>query len=379
MSRRLPAHPQLRWSDLRRRGRGVRWSKLDVPARLMRTYSGRGAICQALRVRRAQEASRKVVLVPAFHCPTVVDPILDAGFEVCFYGVDEKLRIDEADFLARLDGNVAAAVIIRYFGIADASASLRKAVRNAGAWILDDCSHSFLRANPVRLADAQADATTYSFWKLLPSMTGGGVLFGSETALRLAQPQQAPALGLRAMLGQLLDEPQRALRNLRKPDVEPEPRPVVRGTAAEAYPYVAAESRWGMSPLAARVLRAADPDTVVAQRRANYVALAGALAPTPEMELVWPTLDEEACPWGLPVLLKRRPERDYLIRARGVPLFSFGEVLHPLVFEQPDVAPRAVEIARYLSDTLLVLSIHQGLTVDQVRQSARAINAFFAE
>lgn len=393
MLTRPPSHPQLRWQDLRSQGQGVHWRALDVPERLLPTYTGRAAIYQALAAlrRSAQpEPGRTTVLVPAFHCPTVVDPVIDAGYRVRFYGIDEHLDIDREDFLRKLDRDVAAVVFIRYFGVTQVSEELRRAVRECGAWLVDDCSHSFLLANPVRLAQWQGDATTYSFWKLLPSMSGGGLLFANVEGLRSAEATEQPPLRssvqlARGMLDQLTEGAQKSARralvnlHLRAPAREPTPAPVVRRSAAEAYPYIAAESRWRIASLAERVLQGADLNQVVEQRRRNFETLASALEVNTELEPLWRGLDREAVPWGFPVLLRKRQERDYLIRARGVPVFSFGEVLHPLLFTQSGAESRMVEASRYLSDTLLVMSIHQGLSAAQVAHGAELVNEFFAD
>jgi hypothetical protein len=78
------------------------------------------------------------------------------------------------------------------------------------------------------------------------------------------------------------------------------------------------------------------------------------------------------------VLLGRRQERDYLIRARGVPLFTFGEVLHPLLFARKALNSRMLETARRLSDSILVFSVHQDLTVVQMEVFAAIVNDFIA-
>jgi len=378
----------LRWQDLRPPGS---WSHLHVPAgRLLPTYNGRAALYQALQaLQRHSGTRRRIVLVPAFHCPTVVDPVIDAGFEVRFYGLNERLEVDESDVRDQLDSAVAAVIFIRYFGISRSSLALRQDVRAGGAWIIDDCSHSFLQGNPLRLAYEDADATTYSFWKLLPSMTGGGVLFADAAVRGVAESQTAPSrrssLQLaRTLLVQLLDAPREAARkmlvqlHLRTPPTSEPAQPVVRRPASEAYPYTPEESRWRMPYLARAVIRVADLESIVAVRRRNFAMLAEGLMPHPELEPLWRTLDEHACPWGFPVRLTRRQERDYLIRDRGVPVFSFGEVLHPRLFETTAAGARRLEASRYLAESLLVLSVHQGLSAVQMQRTVRIVNEFFA-
>jgi hypothetical protein len=57
------------------------------------------------------------------------------------------------------------------------------------------CCHLFLAVNPLRPAYSGADATVYSFWKLVPSLAGGALMLPGEArfapATRLTRPPVA--------------------------------------------------------------------------------------------------------------------------------------------------------------------------------------------
>src|SRR5262249_12366282 len=95
--------PELQWTQLSRRHRTT-WRNLSESDRVRFTFNGRAGIFQYLEMLRSNGAQegKRFVLVPAFHCPTVVDPILHAGYDVRFYSVDDAMRVDAADFLSRL-------------------------------------------------------------------------------------------------------------------------------------------------------------------------------------------------------------------------------------------------------------------------------------
>ena len=390
-ARRPPAHPRLEWSNLSGPPAANAWGSLPDSNRVHMTYSGRAAIRQYLaRLRQqasARTAARTVVLVPAFHCPTVVDPVLDAGYEVRYYGIDETLNVATEDFLRKLDRSVAAAIFIRYFGMMRTDASLFAACRDAGAVVIEDCCHSFLSANPLRLADAGADATVYSFWKLLPSRVGGGALV-RDTTPGPSWPRRGRArtgdslLHLRTLASQLCDSPiERARRLLdRRPvALACQPVPAIRKPAAEAYPYDPDAATWGI-PLTSRfILGRADLAAVVDARRRNYESLAARLVATDRFTPLRRGLPAEACPWGFPLLLARRAERDYLLRAQGVPLFTFGEVLHPSLHALHPGERRMLETAVYLANSLLVLSIHQGIEQAHIERYAAIVNEFILQ
>ena len=383
---RPPSEPTLRLGSVTDfLGPGPRLQDLAEARNIRFTYSGRYAIYHALRS-LASVTNRRVVLVPAFHCPTVVDPILHAGFRVRFYEVTTDLRACKPDFERKISAEVAAAVLIRYFGLPSGADSLIEVCRTAGIMSIDDWSHSFLECNPLRLAQHGADVTIYSFKKLVPSQSGGGAVakdvpnWPSELK---RSPLQDSTARLRALWGNA-----RAFRpSFRSPgDIDSpvvkrlleESQPAIRRPAAIAYPYDSSLAALRI-PFSSRLILARSPLQEVAdRRRRNYRLMTQALRFTSWIKAVNPDLPEETCPWGLPTLLENRSAHDYQLRALGVPLFTFGEVLHPALFETHAGETRMLASSRYLADSLLALSIHQDLDESFVGQSAQIINAYFA-
>lgn len=386
----LPATPTLQLADLVPQRHVVAWRSLPASRQMRFTHSGRAGIYQYLRAlkRATPDAARDVVLVPAFQCPTVVDPVLHAGCKVRFYAITENLQVDQADFLRKLDRSVGAALFIRYFGIGGIPAELIVATRNAGAKVIHDCSHSFLDSAPLGLAGAQADAAIYSFWKLLPSSAVGGGVWCTDEAVNRCWPEQtaAPLRQRLKLAKQLLVELKDNLLHstsagelTANDGAEPAPEPVVRKPYAEAYPYDRQLAQAGMPGLARHVLHCADLQRVAELRRQHYETFVAHLADHSQLRTVFTKLAAGDVPWGVPVILQRRYERDYLLRARGVPIFSFGEVLHPLLFQAEASEPEMVAATRYLSENLLGIAVHQQLRTAMMRDYAQITNRFLAE
>jgi dTDP-4-amino-4,6-dideoxygalactose transaminase len=153
------------------------------------------------------------------------------------------------------------------------------------------------------------------------------------------------------------------------------PVPAVRSSAADAYPYNAAASSWRMPRSAAAILNSADLNAVVESRRQNFAVLASKLTATQGLTPVRRQLQPDDCPWGFPVLLPNRAEKDYIMRARGVPLFTFGEVLHPALAEGHAGEARMLDTVRYLSDSMLAFVIHQQLDRKDIAGYADTIHA----
>jgi dTDP-4-amino-4,6-dideoxygalactose transaminase len=372
------AFPELSWGGLLGAGSRGTWSTLAHANEIRLTHSGRGAIYQYLAALRASgqlPARRNVVLVPSFHCPTVVDPALHAGYDVRFFGIDGEMRIDAQDLLRKLDDTVAAVLFIRFFGFAEIDPQLVAACRTAGAKVIEDCCHSFLDANPLRIAHTGADATIYSFWKMVPTLVGGGVLVTEPLPFpaRTPVPSHDSKPRVRALARQLIEQ----LRPRNPPD-NSEEGPAVRKPADEAYPYDKAAASWDIPRSSKWILTNAPLADVAAARRRNYERMAAALTPSPHLIPLRKSLAAGTVPWGFPVILQKRAERDYRIRSRGVPVFTFGEVLHPLLFTQHANEREMLDTTRFLSDNVLGFATHQGFSEGQIATFATEINRYIA-
>jgi dTDP-4-amino-4,6-dideoxygalactose transaminase len=376
------AFPELSWSGLVGAGSRGSWGTLARSNEVHLTYSGRGAIYQYLAALKASgqlSARRNVVLVPSFHCPTVVDPALHAGFEVRFFAIDGEMRIDAQDLLHKLDDTVAAVLFIRFFGFAEIDPQLVTACRVAGAKVIEDCCHSFLDANPLRIAYTGADATVFSFWKTVPSLVGGGMLLAEG-----AEPLPLPACTavpshdskprVRALARQLIER----LTPPRKGPDDSEEGPAIRKPADQAYPYDKAAASWEIPRSSKWILANAPLEDVVAARRRNYALMSATLTSSSHLIPLRKSLAADTVPWGFPVILQKRAERDYRIRSRGVPVFTFGEVLHPLLFTQHQNEREMLDTTMFLSNNVLGFATHQGFSETQIATFASAINGYIA-
>lgn len=54
-----------------------------------------------LVIARRYRSTAKKVLIPAYTCQTVLDPFLQEDWEICYYNIDKKLRIDTDDLKSK--------------------------------------------------------------------------------------------------------------------------------------------------------------------------------------------------------------------------------------------------------------------------------------
>lgn len=395
-SGRLKSHPELTFADIGRHRGHLEAANLFAGANIILTYNGRGALYLLAR-QLPRRNSRSVVLLPAFHCPTVVEPILRAGYQPRFYRISETLSIDYEDFLSKLDEGICAAVIINYFGFPADLEAAKKACEQVDAFVIEDCAHSFLQTAPMGLTGSRGHAATYSFKKLVPTLVGGGVRI-NDARLRLETPtvgapirdtavnckrlfeQAVEALDSRNP-GRLAFEYLESCRLWLKGGKEDHSAfsTAERSPATFDYPFDERLAVCKMPGYARRILSRANLTDVAARRRQNFEAFLANLNFSDRLRPVFMRLGSHVCPWAFPVLVSDRSRIDVKLRDLGVALFTFGETLHGALHNNLPAAEReAADGARRLSARLLCLSIHQGLTPEDIRREAEIVNSLLS-
>lgn len=368
----------------------------DAGQRLLATpglelgYLARGALLRACEeIARATPTRR--ILLPAFHCPSGITPALMAGLTPVFYRIRRDLSIDHQDLMAKADDDTCAVLVIHFFGI-EADLTPLAPLRARGVRLIEDWSHSFLQGDlPALAGRADSDYRVYSFWKLMPSGVGGGLLRNpARRAEALPAPTPAPLKRRLIDFKQSLEEAlehgppglaRSTFRGLERVRLALKPgRQAPAASAALPAATIPGEARYpvdrrlvqsAMPPLARRILEAHEPGDVARRRRDNFRRYAQSLHAGGRLTLLYDELPAQACPWVFPVLLEGRDAIDHTWRAQGVGLHTFGIYLHSRLFEGTDMA--TVDDARYLAAHLLCLAIHQDISGPQIQRAVGII------
>lgn len=181
----LPRGPVFGWSSLRSR-HDDSVPNVGQLAHQALTTSGRAAIFHALKL--LQLAPQRGVLLPTYHCPTMVAPALLAGLQPVFYALGEDGLPDLAA-LERGPGAEAGALLVPHlFGRTQSLAAVRGWCDAHGVALIEDCAHALFGQAGERPVGAWGDFATASLSKFLPVPEGG--LLASAT-------RHMPALPLR--------------------------------------------------------------------------------------------------------------------------------------------------------------------------------------
>ncbi len=166
----LAKRPVLDWAAFGGPRRAGLPSLADLPHRRM-TTSGRAAIYQALKL--ASPPPGGAVLVPTYHCPTMIAPVVLLGLEPVFYPIDGN-GLPALDRIADHDARRASALLApHYFGITRSFAPLRAWCDATDTLLIEDCAHAFYGMAGERAVGAWGDYAITSLTKFFPVLEGG--------------------------------------------------------------------------------------------------------------------------------------------------------------------------------------------------------------
>ncbi|MDO6709199.1 DegT/DnrJ/EryC1/StrS family aminotransferase [Aliiglaciecola sp. 2_MG-2023] len=153
------------------------------------TRNGRGAIGIAGTALR-KENCKNVILIPAYHCPALVEPFIWLDYEIRFYPVKADLTVDISLLEKAISaGDVTHCVVVRYFGFGQNNNDVIRFLHKQPVEIIEDCAHSLFRFVD-HFADSgkqvpDVSASICSINKILPTIDGGALYLKSKYEAKL--------------------------------------------------------------------------------------------------------------------------------------------------------------------------------------------------
>ena len=372
----LPKAPLLGWNSFWPVGRSALTRIGDLPHRAY-TSSGRAALYAALQQMALPAGSG--VLVPTYHCPTMVAPIVEAGFRPVFYALDG----DGLPALQRINpasGNLRAMFVAHYFGLAKSLHTVQAWCRQNAIVLVEDCAHSYFGVAGDRPIGTWGDYATASLSKFFPVPEAG--LLASAT--RTLRPLGLQSPTLRAQARSVWDVIDRANDHRRLAGLTHALRPVFllrrRGLGsgsvadddsqpdADAIRIGCDMGRIRQAPsLAARLLHSALPEgRIVQRRRDNYEALARHLSAAPGARVLAPELPIGNVPYVLPLWVDGAARADAVyarLRSERLPVFRWDRLW-------PGTPQLDADTGAQWSRQVMQLLCHQDLSQGDLSQVA---------
>jgi perosamine synthetase len=335
---RIPRSPVLGTHRLGGPTKNSSWPRIDGQGKACFPISGRVSILLALRAIGFVAGDH--LLVPTYHCPTMVEPCVLLGGEPRFYPIASD-GTPKLDALRALDTSRVKAILAAHlFGLPMDLRRLRQFCDERGIWLIEDCAHAYFGSSAAGPVGTTGDLVVGSLPKFFPAVEGGCLVVRSASLAlpTLNRPDFKSelrtiwnGLELGAAAGRLgvINSLVLALIRLKtrlKADTTLAPLGTREkpGAASSLYTTIdAARIEQGATAATRWAVQRIDVQRSASKRRLNYLLFAQLLGNEERLRPLFPTLPEGAVPYVFPIFVDN-PEPAYqALRARGVPLYRW--------------------------------------------------------
>jgi len=319
---------------------GSSLSQHSLPVNDVRTFSRARHALAAAALHLKQSSRQNTVLIPAYHCPALVEPFIYAGYNIVFYPQLADLSTDIATFSHLLSPQVTHVVVVRYFGFSQNSDQLIQAAHAANISVIEDNAHSMAHFWQTCATKPPAiSASVSSIAKTLGSADGGVLYLPGFSGSAQVAPDFITEL--------------KALRSGNRP---------LSGFADAGLRYFRAAMQMADCLRASRWLMLRSNYAAISRRRRdNYQYLAQQLQHSSAGRVLYPTLKEHDVPYVLPFLLH---DIDGFTRLRQQQI---------QVLRWEELATPATGIASHYQQHLVQLPVHQALSKQQLQNIVKAL------
>jgi dTDP-4-amino-4,6-dideoxygalactose transaminase len=385
----VPRLPVLGWGSLFGPERDVPSAVIDLKERIF-VRSGRAAIALALEALGIGRGDR--VLVPTYHCPTMIAPVVAAGATPEFFPIDSAGAPDLSSLPAQRLASVRAMIAAHYFGLPQPFTPTRAFCDRNNIAFVEDCAHAMFGMAGGRPIGSWGDFAIASLTKFFP-VTDGGCLASHCRPLGSLRTSSRPTLDEFKSVAAALEL---GVQHGRFTALTPLLRmifPLINGlrrTAPSPYQDVASDTgtpsdanRWVLDIAGIRargfaatrfsrwVAQHARRERIVSLRRRNYGHLLELVAGLPGTRPLFPVLPEAAAPYVFPLFVDK-PDRYYQrVRAAGIPIFRWDDCWPTTPIIEGD---RGVAWATQVFQ----LGCHQDLAPDDLERVAAALRRIFS-
>jgi dTDP-4-amino-4,6-dideoxygalactose transaminase len=349
--------------------------------------SGRAAIAMALQQMKIGKNDK--VLLPAYHCIAMVEPVIWAKATPVFYKINSDTSVDLDDIQARLDGSTKLLLVVHYFGFPQNLSKLRIFCDEHNILLLEDCAHSFFGEYDGRPIGSFGDYAIASAMKFFPIYEGGCLVSSRHSISSLHLESSGVGFEMKAALNALekgfeygrLGFIQKfiylpmLLKNfiwgLVKKRVSSEK---INFGPESSEGSFGIEEKWlqkESSFFTQYLIKRASQTRIVTRRRENYIALLEALTGLPGCHPLFARLPDGVIPYVFPLIVEE-PEKFFKpLKNIGIPVIRFGEFLWQSM--EADICP----VSTSLSKRVFQFPCHQELTPAELDWMIREIKGVF--
>jgi perosamine synthetase len=333
---------------------------------------GRNAIWYAMVLLRLEPQNN--ILVPAYTCDAVIEPIIAFGLQIKFYQINRNLQWSIDGIESKIDRNTQAIYAIHFFGFPCEIQKLQELCQMRGIYLIEDCAHSpFSKIGSQRLG-SYGHMSIFSLRKFFPIPNGGALRINERrllngkpavrlrnsfflkdivTTYKLLQKHLNTRLGISLDMAKIRDFWSSAIVSR-------------QGMSAEGNHKYDVK----MSSLARFIInRTSIPDTI-RKRQENYHLWHEVADSLPMLSPIYTYRPDGICAYSFPVLVENRDELLSKLRRRGIFLeATFRDAPFdgiPNLINREESFPDT----EFIADRIISLPVHQNLAVSSLEKIA---------
>ncbi len=358
---------------------------------LVYTTSGRASILLAMEQLGVSPGVQ--VLMPTYHCPTMIAPVDELGAQTVFYPVTTSGAPD-MQWLQRLDSrDIKVMLAAHFFGLPQPMAAIRKWCDERSIALIEDCAHALFGQSEGRPIGHWGDVAIGSLTKFLP-VPEGGCWVSNQPAL--SSPRLTPSgsmVHIKAAIdvvdvgvlyqrlggfNLLLRGALTVMRRLRPGTVSAAPSkqtPVMsdeEGQAMDGFTIDSTLAHRQLSKPSRWISQTSPRERNVVRRRQNYELLSRLLPANAALRPLFPELSEHSAPYVFPLWVQN-PDPGYAqLRAMQFPVSRWDRLW-------PGVPVMPSDAGIGWSHHVLQLACHQDLQEDDIRRMVDVLTALFPQ
>jgi len=332
-------------------------------------YTSSGAAAIALALRHAGVREGEEVLLPAYHCLSMVEPVQAIGARPVFYPVRADLSVAEDDLATRIGPATRALLVTHFFGFLQDLDPIRVLADRHGLILIEDCAHAFLGRVRNRSVGTSGDYAIASARKFFPIFDGGclasvrhevgglkmhsaGAMFQVKAGINILEEgfQFGRLRFFYLLLGWTLTLKDIIWRALKRPAGEGN-ETSTESTPRSGFQYFVPERTQAAMSIPSRIVMGlSGTRRIVERRRANYRRIVDGLSGLSNGRPLYENLPEGVAPYMVPYIVDW-PEIVFpKLKNLGVPIYRWETL-----------ATDSCTISNDYSRRLLQLPCHQEL------------------